>query len=104
MARIYILDIKRVMEKRNVNDTDASQLHPSYQNGQSEAEKLMRRHLQEPGHVLTDEELQSIKVKNDDTIPAVNQTNTTETVEDSDDNTIPARPDVIITPLDVLGS
>lgn len=33
-----------------------------YQNGQSDAEKLMRKHLQEPGHVISDDELKSLKI------------------------------------------
>jgi hypothetical protein len=33
-----------------------------YQNGQSDVEKLMRLHLQTPGHVITDEELRNLKV------------------------------------------
>ena len=33
-----------------------------YQNGQSDVEKLMRHHLQTPGHVITDEELKNLKV------------------------------------------
>ncbi len=32
-----------------------------YQNGQSDAEKLMRRHLQTPGDVITEEDLRNLK-------------------------------------------
>lgn len=33
-----------------------------YQNGQSDAEKLMRRHLQNPDDVITDDELKNLKI------------------------------------------
>jgi hypothetical protein len=33
-----------------------------YQNGQSDVEKLMRHHLQTPGHVISDEELKNLKM------------------------------------------
>lgn len=33
-----------------------------YQNGQSDAEKLMREHLQNPDHQITDEDLKNIKL------------------------------------------
>jgi hypothetical protein len=33
-----------------------------YKNGESEAEKLMREHLNTPGHVITDEELRNLRV------------------------------------------
>lgn len=43
------------------NETSENQpLH--YQNGQSDAEKLMRRHLQNPDDVITDEELKNLKI------------------------------------------
>jgi len=47
------------MKQMPLDENDTS-LDP-YQNGQSDAEKLMRRHLQTPGDVITDEELKNLR-------------------------------------------
>lgn len=47
-------------DERNLPEGENEGLH--YQNGQSDVEKLMRHHLQTPGHVISDEELKNLKV------------------------------------------
>lgn len=47
-------------DDRDLPEGENEGLH--YQNGQSDVEKLMRHHLQTPGHVISDEELKNLKV------------------------------------------
>ena len=49
---------------------EAAPLDERYENGQSDVEKLMRRHLQTPDDVVTDEELKNLSVDAQETIPA----------------------------------
>ena len=44
------------------NDPLQNDLTNPYENGQSEPEKLMRRHLQNPGDVITEEELKTMRI------------------------------------------
>lgn len=82
---------------------DLQHLDAKYQNGQSDAEKLMRRHLQEPGHILTDEDLRNLNVR-DNEAPAVSLSNSTrDLLQDTDEDARGAGPDAILTPLNVLG-
>jgi len=64
-----------------------------YQNGQSDVEKLMRRHLQTPGDVITDEELKNLRVGTEG-MPA-----TAPVVDDTDNETSEEK---AVTPWDVL--
>ncbi len=77
-------------------------LDASFQNGQSDTEKLMREHLQTPGHIITDEDLKNIKktpesAASDNVILESDSLNNEETEDDVPEHDKPA------TPWDVLG-
>jgi len=55
-----------------------------YQNGQSDAEKLMRRHLQTPGHVITEEDLQNLKTGTEGEFKTGTEEEATETLPPAD--------------------
>lgn len=48
--------------KQSSGTGQGAPLDARYENGQSDAEKLMRRHLQTPDHVITDAELKNLNV------------------------------------------
>ncbi len=50
------------MTTDQTNDPLPNDLTNPYENGQSEPEKLMRRHLQTPGDVITEEELRTMRI------------------------------------------
>ncbi len=58
MARNLYVIINDVMKKTSF---DANENLDPYQNGQSDAEKLMRRHLQTPGDIITDDDLNKLR-------------------------------------------
>ncbi|RYZ00371.1 MAG: hypothetical protein EOO11_01740 [Chitinophagaceae bacterium] len=70
-----------------------------YQNGQSDAERLMRDHLNTPGHVISDEDLRNLKVGVDDLSPAEERF---EDQKEQDEE--PGKPEPPETPWEVLGS
>lgn len=54
------------MKPDQTNDPQSNNLTNPYENGQSEPEKLMRRHLQTPGDVITEEELKTMRIGTED--------------------------------------
>ncbi len=68
-----------------------------YQNGQSDVEKLMRRHLQTPNDVITDEELKNLRVGTEG-MPATSAL-VTNNREEENSETDEEKP---VTPWDVL--
>ena len=54
------------MTPDQTNDPQLNDLTNPYENGQSEPEKLMRRHLQNPGDVITEEELRTMRIGTED--------------------------------------
>lgn len=83
------------MTPDQINDPQQNDLTDPYENGQSEPEKLMRRHLQNPGDVITEEELRTMRIGTDD-MPAGS---TTASPSNADDEQQDEKP---VTPWDVL--
>lgn len=91
--------------KEDIHETNKqeNELTDPYQNGQSEAEKLMRRHLQTPGDVITDEELKALKIGTDDMAADTNITAESNIEEPEVDNREPnEKNEKPVTPWDVL--
>ena len=66
-----------------------------YQNGESDSERLMRTHLNTPGHTITDEDLKNLKVGVNDLTPDEEKFETEEekdSEEDITDGEVPPSP------------
>lgn len=102
MARLYLQFPKTFfMEKSKFGTNQEAHLDPMYHNGQSDAEKLMHRHLQS-GDELTDKDLEGLKITKADGATETTTAVTTEKDEDSGSGESNGS-DRIVTPLDVLG-
>ena len=77
-------------------------LDASFENGQSDAEKLMREHLQTPGHVISDEDLKNIKTTPESTAPGNVSLESDSLKSEETEEEIPEH-DKPATPWDVLG-
>ena len=84
------------MTPDQTNDPLPNDLTNPYENGQSEPEKLMRRHLQNPGDVITEEELRTMRIGTEDM--AAGST----TAPISNDESGEQEDDKPVTPWDVL--
>ena len=82
-----------VMKPDQTNEQQSNDLTDPYQNGQSEPEKLMRRHLQTPGDVISDEELKTMRIGTED-MAAGTSAPVTEEEQQEDDKAV--------TPWDVI--
>ena len=92
--------LKQVMDKSRFSE-QSEHLDPQYQNGQSDAEKLMSRHLQTPNDEITDEELKAIRITGENTSAPV--ASDERNVDGDDEDEGGAEPGQMMTPLDVLG-
>jgi len=72
-----------------------------HQDGMSDAEKLMSRHLHTEGDIITDEDIKNIKIKKDVTPNEVTGVELEERLKEEDEEPGPDNPK---TPWDVLGN
>lgn len=72
-----------------------------HQDGMSDAEKLMSRHLHTEGDIITDEDIKNIKIKKDVSPPEVTGVELEERLKKEDKEPGPDNPK---SPWDVLGS
>jgi len=89
--------------KKDSDKGENREIDPFYENGQSDAEKLMSRHLQTPGHQVTDEDLKNIRIGHAAPLPAKADTDITAAENRTEEDTDQIGPDKLITPLNVLG-
>ena len=83
------------MKQDQPDNQQPNDLTNPYDNGQSESEQLMRKHLQTPGHVISDEELKSMRIGTDDM-------SATPVIPPSEDDAELDADDKPVTPWDVL--